>query len=235
MKISICTATYGANGHQTRLLKRLWKSICEQSYDHTQIEWIVSDQDALPEGEDNIAELEKSDISIKYLAFEDDSGISAHNTNNALDHATGEYVVILNHDDFFYHENALRDMVAALDGGEKGWVASACLHTDDYETKLERLHVPGFPGVKNLVEGVNRIGCPSVVMFKRELEPRCDPDIVYAMDCDLYIQLFHSAGEPAIIQSPNVVIRMWASQFTNDLGPAQLEKDKVAMRAKYGV
>lgn len=230
--VSICIPTYHYNGHQERLLKRLIKSVREQTYEN--IELVVSDQDALSENEQYLHEFLDGKIKVKYLAFEDKSGISAHNTNNAISHATGDLIHILNSDDFYYHENALRDMVALLEQTGKGWLAAACLHTDANETKLERVHVPRWNGEKNMVEGINTVGAPSVVLYKRHLNLKCDPAVVYAMDADLWIQAFRASGEPAILPSVAVVIRMWQAQFSSKINiPKQLELDKAMMRKKY--
>jgi glycosyltransferase involved in cell wall biosynthesis len=231
--VSICVPTYHANGEQERILKRLIKSVREQVYPN--IELVISDQDALPEKGQAIHEFTDGKVRVKYLAFEDKSGISAHNTNNAILNASGDLMHILNHDDFYYHENALRDMVAQLEATKRSWLAAACLHTDANETKLERVHSPSWPGEHALVEGVNRIGCPSVVLYRRELNLRCSEQITYAMDCDLWIQAFRAGGEPAILPSVALVIRMWDQQFTAQMNSArQLELDKIALRAKYG-
>ncbi len=231
--VSICVPTYHANGEQARILKRLLKSVREQVYPN--IELVISDQDALPEKDQSVHEFMDGKVRVKYLAFKDDSGLSAHNTNNAILNASGDFIHILNHDDFYYHENALRDMVTQIEGTGRKWLAAACLHTNSNETKLERPHMPSWPGEHAMVEAVNRIGCPSVVLYRKELGLRCSEKITYAMDCDLWIQAFRAGGEPAILPSVAVVIRMWEQQFTKQMDSAQqLERDKIALRAKYG-
>jgi len=231
--VSICVPTYHANGEQERILTRLIMSVKEQVYPN--IELVISDQDATEKKERAILKFLDAKVQLRYLDFKDDSGISAHNTNNALAHATGEYIQVLNQDDFFYHENALRDAIPLLQSSGKKWLAAACLHTDDYETYLDRLHTPVWRGEKSMVEGVNSIGCPSVVIFERSLKLRCDPNVFYAMDCSMWIDLFRSGGEPVILSDVAVVIRMWKNQLTNQINvPRQLELDKVEMRKKYG-
>ena len=231
--VSICVPTYHAKGEQERILTRLIMSVKEQTYPN--IELVISDQDATDKKKASILKFLDDKVKLTYLDFKDDSGISAYNTNNALEHATGEYVQVLNHDDFFYHENAVRDVVALFQSSDHKWIASACLHTDNLETYLERLHIPRWPSEKDMVEGVNSIGCPSVVTFNRSLGLKCSDDIVYAMDCDLWIQAFRAGGKPGVIPDVGVVIRMWDSQFTNQMNTAQrLEQDKATMRNKYG-
>lgn len=231
--VSICIPTYHANGEQERILRRLIKSVNEQTYPN--IELVISDQNALPEKESLIHKLVDSKVKVKYLTFQDNSGISAHNTNNAILNASGDYIHILNHDDFYYHATALSEMVAKLEETGRGWLATACMHTNANETVIERLHTPYWPGERSMVEGANHIGCPSVVLYRKSLNLRCDPNVIYGMDCDMWIQLFRASGEPAVLPSVVVVIRMWPTQFTNKINiPKQLELDKIEMRKKYG-
>jgi glycosyltransferase involved in cell wall biosynthesis len=230
--VSICVPTYHAGGEQERILKRLIKSVREQNYPN--LELIISDQDALPEKEQRLHEFMDGKVRVKYLAFEGPP-TSAHNTNNALLNASGDYIQILNHDDFLYHDQAISNMVATLEQTGAGWVASACLHTDANETVLERLHKAVWPGEKAMVEGVNTIGCPSVAVFHRDLGIQCTPGYDLCMDCALWIDLFRKAGEPAILDNVAVVIRMWHMQLSQQLNYARsLESDKVKLRAKYG-
>lgn len=231
--VSVCVPTYHANGEQERILRRLIKSINEQVYPN--IELVISDQAALPGKQQTIRELVDGKIRVKYLAFEDKSGISAYNTNNAILNASGDLINILNHDDFYYHPTALSEMVAKLEETGRGWLAAACMHTNANETVIERLHTPYWPGERSMVEGANHIGCPSVVLYRKSLNLKCDPNVIYGMDCDMWIQLFRASGEPAAIHSPAVVIRMWDQQFTQQMNTArQLELDKAEMRKKYG-
>lgn len=160
----------------------------------------------------------------------------AMNTNSAIEFGRGcKYIKLMNQDDLLDSPTALSEMVDHLENNEARWLASACQHTDSVGVKRERLHMPSWPGEKGMVEGVNRIGCPSVVMFDTSLKLECDPRVLYAMDCDMWIQLFRQAGAPLIHPKPDVVVRMWENQLTANLDiPRQLEHDKVIMRKKYG-
>lgn len=222
--VSICIPTYDANGAGPVVLNRLIQSIHEQSF--TDYEIIVSDHDA---------KLDVETSGHRVLAFAEHKGSSAHNTNNAMRYATGKYIQIMNHDDFFYHENVLRDMVHQLESSDKHWAVCQCLHTDANETQLYNHHIPSWPGEKAMVEGVNRIGCPSVAIFERELGVQCTPDLALCLDCALWIDLFRAGGEPLLHPDVGVVIRMWPEQLSNQIDyPKSLEEDKVKLRAKYG-
>ena len=224
-KVSICIPTYNANGAGPSLLNRLIQSIEQQTF--TDYEIIVSDHDG---------KLDVETERHKIFAYNEHKGSSAWNTNNAFAHAGGKYIKPMNHDDFFYHENVLRDMVFHLEESDARWMACQCIHTDGNETHLYNHHIPAWPGEKNMVEAMNRIGCPSVVMFERELGVAfdIDPAILYAMDCDLYIQLFQKAGLPKLHQDIGVVIRMWDGQLSNQINIARaIEDGKIYMRNKY--
>lgn len=224
--ISICIPTYDANGAGPLVLSRLLQSIEEQSFKDYEV--IISNHSAL---------LDVEASGYKILAYTEHQGSSAYNTNNAIQHAKGKYIKIMNHDDFFHHENVLRDMHHALENSEKQWSICQCVHTDANETQLYNHHTPSWPGEKGMVEAVNRLGCPSVLMYEASLDVRfdTDPDILYAMDCDLYIQLFRKAGEPLRHNDIGVVIRMWDQQLSNQVNIAQeIERGKAYMRNKYG-
>jgi len=222
--ISICIPTYDANGAGPAVLSRLLQSIEEQSFKDYEV--VISNHSALLSAEAS---------GYKMLAYTEHQGNSAHNTNNAMSHAKGKYIKIMNHDDFFHHENVLRDMHHALENSDKRWTVCQCVHTDANETQLFNHHIPSWHGEKAMVEGVNRIGCPSVVMFERALAVECDSDLALCLDCALWIDLFRAAGRPLLHNDVGVVIRMWDQQLSNQINyPRSLEEDKVKMRAKYG-
>lgn len=234
MKVSICIPTYYANGAGPRVLKRLFKSIKEQSF--TDYEVIVSDHSTIDQQDIyNLCVDEGRDLDLVYTDCQIGLGNSAINTNNAINHATGDLIKVMNHDDFFYHPDALKLMVERI--GNKGWLACGCIHTDEGETRLERLHHPRWTNEKNFVELINTIGCPTVSLFKNTDDIRFDSnrETLYAIDCDLYIQLQRKYGLPAILEDPGVVIRMWDSQLTNQMNiEIEAERSKKYLRAKYG-
>ena len=72
-------------------------------------------------------------------------------------------------------------------------------------------------------------------MFERAIAPECDPRLLLCLDCDLWIQLYQTAGAPIIRNVPDIVIRMWDDQLSKQLDYARaLETDKVYLRKKYG-
>lgn len=243
--VGICVPVYYSGPELPRVLDELLTSVEAQDYPRHRRHIFLSIQKCEidefieicqvmnkklpndPFGQRGVNAIIQSDPNIKGPAM---------NTNEAMQGTSAmDYIKIMNQDDLLNSPSALSDMVDALENSEQRWLASACLHTDSVGVKRERLHVPSWPGEKAMVEGVNRIGCPSVVMFDASLTLECDVDVLYAMDCDMWIQLFRQAGPPLIHQKPDVVVRMWEDQLTENLNiPRQLELDKAAMRKKYG-
>lgn len=243
-QVYVCTPVYYSGPEVPRVLDELLASVEQQDYPQHRIHKCLSLQQCPDLGSyvEIVRVLNKKrgtgmSRGVNCIMQQDNIQGPAMNTNEALSWARNAkgYVKIMNQDDLLDSPSAISDMVDALEGSDAKWLASACQHTDSLGVKRERLHVPFWPGEKAMVEGVNRIGCPSVVMFDAELQLECDVDVLYAMDCDMWIQLFRQAGPPLIHQSPDVVVRMWENQLTENLDiPRQLEADKAAMRKKYG-
>ena len=85
-------------------------------------------------------------------------GRMAENTNAGIKRARGEIVKILYLDDYFAHENALKEIVENFKGG---WLATGCLHDNGKELIMP--HLAKFDGVP---DGINNIGSPSVMAFE---------------------------------------------------------------------
>lgn len=241
-QIGICIPVYYSGPEVPRVLDELLTSVEAQDYPQHCRHIFISVQKChdwqfveiaqvlnktLPVGRRAVHAIIQSDENLKGPAM---------NTNAAIKFAGAvDYIKIMNQDDLLDGPKALTGMVDALENSQAKWLANACLHTNSGGVVRERLHIPTWPGEKAMVEGVNRIGCPSVVMFDASLALECDTDILYAMDCDMWIQLFRQAGLPAVRNITDVVIRMWDNQLTENLNiPRQLEQDKAMMRRKYG-
>ncbi len=246
--VNVCIPVYYSGPEVPRVLDRLLTSIEEQDYPYWRIHPILSIQKCnLSEYTEIIQVMHKKrDIPGNPFPQRSCSSINplgdvdgpAKNTNSALlmvDPNPNSYVKLMNQDDFLDSPTAISDMVDALENNDAKWLVSTCVHTDAEGEKRERIHIPGWPGEKMMVEGVNRIGCPSVAMFRSDVLPKCDPNLALCLDCDMWIQMVRKVGEPLIHNKPHVVIRMWDQQLSNQLNYAQaLETDKIYMRQKYG-
>jgi len=233
--VSICIPVYYSGPEIPRVLDILLTSI--EAQDYPRIHTILSIQ-ACDEAEyvDKLSEVvSQRGCTIFYPLISSVNG-PAENTNSAIAFAAHDgYTKIMNQDDFLDSVTTISEMVEAIETSESEWLVNSCIHTDSVGEKRERLHVPSWPGEKGMVEGINRIGCPSVSMFKTKIRPECDTNLVLCLDCDMWIQLYRKAGAPVIRNVPDVVIRMWDNQLSNQINYARsLEADKIYMRKKYG-
>ncbi len=233
--VSICVPVYYSGTETARVLEKLLVSIREQDYPQHRLDICLSLQRSEIKNSQSLAYLHDKYGCYTIYPLADVDG-PAKNTNSALSLACDEdYIKIMNQDDFLDSPTAISEMVAELEGSDARWLVNACIHTDSDGTVRERPHYPYWPGEKGMVEGVNRFGCPSVVMFEASGKPRCDPGLILCMDCDLWIQLYRTLGAPILRNVPDVVIRMWDDQLSNQLDYGKsLEIDKIYMRSKYG-
>lgn len=232
--VSICIPVYYSGPDVPRVLNELLTSI--EAQDYPQIRKIVSLQACDKEDMNKLRAVVANRNILTYYPLATSVNGPAQNTNVAMNFVGQDgYIKIMNQDDFLDSPTTISEMVEMVEQSNARWLVNACIHTDKDGQVRERPHRPFWPGEKGMVEGVNRFGCPSVVMFDAKLSMGCDPALEYAMDCDMWIQLYKAAGAPIIRNVPDVVIRMWDTQLSNqlDIGPA-LERDKAYMRDKYG-
>jgi len=238
--VSICIPVYYSGPDVPRVLDKLLTTIDYQDYPYERLQVCLSIQQCSKSEYAELTAVMSADRKKKivHVTPGDEVNSPSTNTNHVMSLAIpGGYTKIMNQDDFFGHPSAITEMVNALEQTQRDWLVSDCIHTNgEGETRYNH-HQAGWSGEKNMVEAVNQIGCPSVSMFKTDMGVKFDthPDICYAMDCDFYIRMARKAGSPVHFQRPDIVVRMWDNQLTNQMNVAQqLEKSKAHMRDKYG-
>lgn len=152
-------------------------------------------------------------------------GRMAENTNSAIDQSKGDIIKVLYQDDYLAHKNALRDIVDRFDtwtGGDNMWLITGCdtnphpAWTDDIET------------------GNNKLGSPSCLSFRKEMDLRFDEQMSWLLDCDLYKRMYQTYGSPMILDSVNVMIGVGDHQMTNILTQEEKLKEHQLIAKKYG-
>jgi hypothetical protein len=138
---------------------------------------------------------------------------SAENTNLAVSLCRGEIVKIMHQDDFFVNVNALKFTYNSLHESNKNWRVCAFDHFVESTSIRSR---PSRPKIAwSLVNGVNGIGAPSVVAFKRSVFIPFDKELKYMFDCDWYLKMWHNWGKPLVSKKVEVRIRIHSGQATN--------------------
>jgi glycosyltransferase involved in cell wall biosynthesis len=228
--ISICIPTYEAGGSGVHFLKKNIESILKQTYKNLEI--IVSDHSKDNEIENYIKNL-KND-KILYLKNNKNIGYPAFNTNNAIENAKGDYIKLMNMDDYMESDTLLNDMLKGIELGYK-WVLTSFNHFN-YDTN--NFYNPILPRIdgdgKHLLMGVNTIGCPSVVLMPKNIF--FDTEVKYMIDCELWYRLFDKFGLPFIIGNYGLTIGTGNHTLTNQLNSKyeeMLQKDINYCSKKY--
>lgn len=214
-KISVCIPTYEANGRGVQFLSKNVESILSQTYDN--IEIVISDHSKNDDIENFIKSL--SNPKIKYLRYSENIGWPSHNTNNAIKNSSGDYIKLMNLDDFIEGEDSIQLMVNLLEQGSK-WVISGCKHLD-YDTN--EWYNPIIPRIeedgKHLLKGVNYVGCPSVGLIPKN--EYFDTEVIYMIDCELWYRMFINYGYPGVLKDHRIVIGMGSHTLTSQLTSKQ--------------
>ena len=109
-KISVCIPSYEANGRGVEFIDKNVQSILSQTYKN--IEIVISDHSKDDAIENHIKGLELDNIV--YLRNTENIGFPAHNTNNAIKNSSGDFIKLMNLDDFIIGEDELQLIVNLL-------------------------------------------------------------------------------------------------------------------------
>jgi len=163
-KVSICIPTY----NQIEYLQPCLQSVLEQ--DFTDYELIISD--------DTQSDLVKSFVAdflknTKHTYYQNKPSLGTpQNWNFAISKATGEYIKILHHDDFFTQKNSLRLMVEEI---EKEKTDFLCCATRVWfpATGISRMHRISSTQLPRLQKDIhflffkNCFGSPSATLYRK--------------------------------------------------------------------
>ena len=115
-------------------------------------------------------------------------------------------------DDFLYHEKTLEHIVNNFDLKKDSWLITACICTKDGQQFFKEFH-PTFDGEKILMK--NTVSAPSVVTVKNDDPVLFDTKLVWWQDLDYYRRSYERFGNPKIVDSVDVAIRVGDHQMGN--------------------
>jgi len=177
-------------------------------------------------------------MNIKYLTYSEKYGNGPANTNNAIRNADGSIIKPIFQDDFFIDNQAIEKMVNCL-VDSTGWLAAGCKHTNTEGKVLERPHIPMWGGmgedksVKSYMAREQVIGCPSIIMFKKNLKLEFNEKITMLMDYDFYYKLGVLYGSPLILKEYLIGVRVWPGSITSRTGYDNNDNEKQLMIKMY--
>lgn len=139
-------------------------------------------------------------------------------TNRVMASAQGELIKVLYMDDYFAHEDSLKDIVEAFNGH---WLITA---TDNN---------PNPYYTQDIHTGNNRLGSPSALTVKNEDLMFFDEDMSWMLDVDYYKRMYEKYGEPVILKKINVNIGIGPHQMTNLLTTDEKELEANIIMNRY--
>lgn len=195
-------------------LEKSINSILEQDYKDYEI--ILSDNSSDNEIENVFKKYFGLGIDIKYFRNEGDRTKASINLNNCIRNSKGDIIKILFQDDFLYTKDSLKETVDVfLNNSSVNWLATSCCHTRDGEIFIN-YRDPRC--TEDILFGNNQIGSPSVISLRNLPDlPEFDPQFNWLMDCDYYYRMIEKYGDPYLLLSYTVVIRIWGGQMTNTI------------------
>ena len=184
-KVSICIPAY----KQPDYLRRTLQSIMMQDY--TDYEVIITDDSPDDSVAGVVAEFKEI---VKNGYHKNVARMGApENWNEAIRRASGEYIKILHHDDWFTRKDSLRKFVTMLDEDTSADFAFCATYQCDADQNITYLHHPNESQLAELKKNAlvlfngNFIGSPSTTIFRRRSDVSFDGKLKWVVDIDFYI------------------------------------------------
>ncbi|HEU4610366.1 MAG TPA: glycosyltransferase family 2 protein [Chitinophagaceae bacterium] len=208
--ISICIPVY----KNLDFLQRLLDSIASQTY--TGYEVILTDDS--PDNEVEQYVRQRKDIPrLRYFRNPHPLG-SPENWNEALRHASGDWIKIMHDDDWFVSPDSLEKFAGAAGANKADFIFSSFFNVYLDSGKQEMMTPPALR-LKALQRSPasllskNIIGPPSVVMYRNKPDSLYDRSLKWLVDIDFYYR-YLSANSFYHIAEPLVNIGLNPNQIT---------------------
>lgn len=229
MKISIAIPTWEFQGKGKEFLDDLLRTIEIQSFKNFEV--IISDHSV----DNNLVEVVdhfKDKFKIVYFKNENNRGNGPSNTNAAVRKCSGEIIKIMFQDDFFYDDEALEKIYNSFKP-DVNWLLCGSNHTNDdgynfYWDLYPKWNI-------DVIKGVNSIGSPSSLAFRKEVFQKVtfDENLVMMMDCDFYYHLKEVYGDPIYYNDILVTNRVHPQQISQQLYNDSNYEEKLQKEINY--
>jgi len=184
--VSVCIPTY----NQTIHLKKLIISILKQ--EEINFEIIISDDSTNNDVSNLVIEFNSEGASIKY--FKNSPSLGApQNWNYAISLASGDYIKIMHHDQWFEDNLALYKLYNKIKDDKNKFVF--CAVKNNFKGIVSELILTDeqFNKFNNEPEQLilaNLIGGPSAILYHKDIKIKYDEKIIWLVDIDFYLQLY---------------------------------------------
>jgi hypothetical protein len=203
---SVVIPVHDPMGEYAGFLTSLLESVCMQSV--APIEVVLSANHKIP----YLEKLNQNFCDRLELVFLENSATTApDNINFGVSRSKGEIIKLVFQDDFFINEQVL---LSSQNLNEQSpWRVFASTKAN-HDGNLLDLHL--FPSIRaDLRDGINLIGPPSAVAFKKSHFIKMDNRMPYLFDIDWYLLMLHKHGLPTIETTPSIGVRHHAGQATH--------------------
>lgn len=153
-------------------------------------------------------------------------GDFAENHNAAIKKSTGDIIKLMQMDDYFTHQNALRFLVHAFDNDESAkWLISATKHTDGV------IHQPRW--TEDIYTGNNQLGSVSSISVRRGAVLLFEEPLQWVVDCDWYYRMKLKYGFPMLLLDPGVTIDIRTDRLSHTI-PTPIKLQEIEyLQKKY--
>ena len=231
MKVSVACPTFEYYGRGVEVLDDMFRTIANQTL--KDVEVVVSDHSRTDEIEDYCKKNEHN-LDIKYLRNENGRGNPCINTNNAIDHCSGEVIKIFQQDDFLYDTEALEIMYTEMTNSDKKWFVCGAVHTRDDGHTFFNPMLPRWDPLMILEDQHNFIGGVSVTSIKQEVKVRYDPDLRMLLDVDFYYHTMLEYGMPIFYQDTLICNRVRDTDtLMAEVTPEEVQEEFKYCKKKY--
>lgn len=218
-KVSICIPAY----RQPEKLKRCLDSILQQTYPNYEI--IVSDDSP----ENDVQKLVNSYLPTVRILYTHNSPAKGtpENWNEAIRLASGDFIIVLHHDDWFYLPETLETLLKTAEENAVDFVFAQSYSINERNEIIGK-NDPDQKKLKWMRKEVRRlfyhnwIGAPSAVLLRRK-DLYYDPNLKWLVDVEFYMR-YIGKGTFYYSQKAIVGIGISGSQVTQAcIGKAEVE------------
>jgi glycosyltransferase involved in cell wall biosynthesis len=208
--ISICIPAY----QRTAFLKRLLDSISIQTYPYFEV--VITDDSPGFEVQE-LVELHPVRSKIRYYKNDVTLG-TPENWNESLRKAKYDWIKMMHDDDWFSNPESLHVFADTISKSENTFYFSA--YTNVYpngrvqQVNISGRHLNALQQNPVKLMAANRVGPPSVVIFKKDLSVLFDSRMKWLVDIDFYIRYLNVHPSPVHIKKNLVLIGISDSQVT---------------------
>lgn len=222
--ISVVIPTYEQNGQGKKYLAILLKSLLNQI---GIFDVIISDNSKNDEIK-NLVDLFKTNSNLKITYIHNPIIGASENINNAIEHATYDFIKPMMMDDLLSSPQALMLFCNALK--KNHWAVSNSHHIDEYGRVTANINAYWN---NSLLKGINSIGMPSVIAFRKN-EFKFDTNLKTLCDCEYYWLLHNKYGSPAWINFYLVQQRLHKDSLSRNQ-PHMGKKEYQYLKQKHGL